>query len=289
MEIKKVTVIGAGVMGKQIALLSAIQGFQVVLNDASGEALTAAEKWKNDYLFGRIAKCKMTEKQVEEIKQRFFIENDLAEAVKDADLVIEAIIEKLDIKRELFEKLGKLAKEEAILASNSSFIPSSNVADVTGRPEKVANLHYFNPALVMQLVEVVKGEHTSEETGAALVKFATDCGKYPILLQKEIDGFVVNRIQRAITDTAFYLVEHGYATPQEIDLAAEKGLNYPMGPFRLLDLAGNDIAYLSRQRRYEETGDEAEKPPKFLEEKYLKGELGKKTGKGWYDYSEEKK
>jgi 3-hydroxybutyryl-CoA dehydrogenase len=285
MEIKNTAIVGAGVMGRQIAMLAAISGYNATLNDVSAKALAEADEWKDSYLDQRVAKGKMDADTAAGIKSRFRVDPNLETAVKDADLVIEAVIEQLDIKRELFAKLDACTKPETILATNSSFIASSKIAGATKRPDKVANLHFFNPALVMKLVEVVKGEHTADHTASHLVDFAEKCGKSPILIQKEIDGFIVNRLQRAITEEAFFLVDNGYVTPQELDAAAEKGLNYPLGPFRLMDMTGIDISYLSRLRRFEETGDESQRPPKFLEEKYKKGELGKKTGKGWYDYS----
>ena len=272
-------------MGRQIALLSAIHGYRAVLNDVSTDALQNANAWAQEYLAGRVQKGKMEEAEKAKAASLFSVEPDLAAAVKDADLVVEAIVEKEDVKRELFAKLDKLTGPETILATNSSFIPSSQIASATGRPDKVANLHYFNPALVMKLVEVVRNPQTSDETAESLRAFVTACGKSVIVLNKEIDGFVANRIQRAVLDEAMFLVEGGYVTPQEVDTAAEKGLNYPLGPFRLMDLTGIDISYLSRLRRYEATGDPKEKPPAFLEEKYKKGELGRKTGKGWYDYT----
>ncbi|MDR1132485.1 MAG: 3-hydroxyacyl-CoA dehydrogenase family protein, partial [Oscillospiraceae bacterium] len=256
------------------------------LNDVSEDALAKAEEWKESYLAGRVRKGKMTEDAAGGVRARFRIDGNLETAARDADLVVEAAIEQLDIKRALFARLDEITKSQAILATNSSFIVSSKLAGATKRPDKVANLHFFNPALVMKLVEVVMGVHSSEDTAQHLMAFAEKCGKFPILIRKEIDGFIVNSLQRAITEEAFFLVENGYVTPQELDAAAEKGLNYPLGPFRLMDMTGIDISYLSRVRRYEETGDETQKPPKFLEEKYKKGELGKKTGKGWYDYSE---
>lgn len=285
MEIKQIAVIGAGVMGRQIALLSAIHGYRAILNDVSADALQNANAWAQKYLAGRVQKGKMDEAAKTKAESLFSVEPDLAAAVKNADLVVEAIVEKEDVKRELFAKLDKLTGPKTILATNSSFIPSSQIASATRRPDKVANLHYFNPALVMKLVEVVRNPQTSDETAESLRAFAAACGKSVIVLNKEIDGFVANRIQRAVLDEAMFLVEGGYVTPQEVDTAAEKGLNYPLGPFRLMDLTGIDISYLSRQRRYEATGDPKEKPPAFLEEKYKKGELGRKTGKGWYDYT----
>jgi 3-hydroxybutyryl-CoA dehydrogenase len=284
MKVKSVTVVGAGVMGRQIALVAALSGFKAVLNDVSSEALKSAGDWMETYLKGRVEKGKIDQAAADKAKGLLSYESDLTAAVKDADLVIEAIVEQLEIKRGLFAQLDQLAKPEAILATNSSFIPSSQIADATKRPGKIANLHFFNPATVMKLAEVVKGEHTDPETAGILRDFAAACGKDVVMLNKEIDGFIVNRLQRAITEEAFFLVENGYVTPQEVDTAAEKGLNYPLGPFRLMDMTGIDISYLSRLRRFESTGDPKEKPPAFLEEKYKKGELGKKTGKGWYDY-----
>ncbi|MDL2302199.1 3-hydroxyacyl-CoA dehydrogenase family protein, partial [Lachnospiraceae bacterium OttesenSCG-928-D06] len=179
-------------------------------------------------------------------------------------------------------------KKDAIIASNSSFIPSSLfVEDIEGA-ERLCNLHYFNPAMLMKLVEIVKGEHTSDETVEALKAFVKAIGKEYILVKKEIEGFVVNRLLRAVQNEAFFLYDQGIASFEDIDIGAEKGLNYPMGPFRLLDLAGIDICYMNRQKTYEKTGCPEDKPPKFLEEKYKKGEFGRKSGKGWYDYSEKK-
>ena len=137
----------------------------------------------------------------------------------------------------------------------------------------------------MKLVEVVKGDHTSIETANALYEFAKNTGKEPILLKKEIDGFVANRVLSKIVAEAYYLVEQGIVTPKEVDIALEHGLNHPMGPFKIMDFSGIDLAYLAKQRRYEKTGNPEDKPPKLLEEKYNKGEFGRKTGKGWYDYT----
>jgi len=271
-------------MGKQIALVSAIHGYQTMLSDTLPDVLKAAEIWKDEYLAGRIAKGKLTEEQAAEIKTRFQVELDLKKAAKDADLVIEAIVEKEEIKQSLFAQLDSMTKPDAILTSNSSFIPSSDVAKHTSRPGRVANLHFFNPALVMDLVEVVGGEHTDEDTITQLMEFARSCGKSPIWVRKEIDGFVTNRILAKIMDEAMYLVDNGYVTPPEVDIAIEKGLNHPMGPFRLMDLVGLDVSYLSRERRYDLTGNEEDRPAMCLEEKFLAGELGRKSGKGWYDY-----
>ena len=161
--------------------------------------------------------------------------------MSEADFIIEAIIENLEIKRELFRKISRICRPDAVLGTNSSNIVSSRLADVTVNPERLLNIHYFNPALVMQLVELVKGGHTSEETIEAARVFAENTGKTPIVLNREIAGFVANRINAAVVHEALSLLEKGVATVNDIDTACEKGLGYPLGPFRLMDLTGIDV------------------------------------------------
>lgn len=282
--IERVCVVGAGAMGRQIALHTALHGYLVSLTDSSETALREARRWIDEWLAERIRKGRLEQEQVDMARGRLRYRANLAEAGGDADLVIEAVVEKLDVKREVFAQLDRLCPPHAILTTNSSTLVSSKLADATRRPAQVANLHYFNPALVIELVEVVKGPHTSEETAQALVEFCRRSGKEPILLRKEIYGFVANRLLYAIRREALQLLEQGVATVEEIDLAAEKALRHPMGPFRLQDLTGLDVGYLAALERYRETGDPADRPHPLLEEKYRKGELGRKTGKGWYEY-----
>ncbi len=283
-DVNKVCVVGAGAMGRQIALNTALYGFKVSLADVSADMMNDAKTWAKDYLDGRVAKGKMTKAKAETGLNNLEFAPSLEEAAKDAQVVIEAIIEKLDIKRELFAELDNICPLETIMASNSSTIVSSKIADATKRSDKVCNMHYFNPALVMELVEVVKGPHTSQDTVGLIMEFARRTNKVPILLEKEISGFVVNRILGAVHREALFLLENGIASIEDIDIGAEKGLRFPMGPFRLMDFTGIDVSYLVRKQRYEESGDPNEKPAKVLEEKYLTGEYGRKTGKGWYDY-----
>ena len=283
MNIQKVCVIGGGLMGRQIALNTAIYPYEVTIFDANPAVLEDVKTWADNYLAGRIAKGRMSEEQVAGIRSRFTVCATLEEAVKDVDLVIEAIIEREDIKRSVFQQIDVLVRPDTIIATNSSRMCSSLFADSVSHPERLANLHYFNPALVMKLVEVVKGEHVSEETAKALYDFAASTGKTPILLQKEIEGFVVNRILQAINSEARWLVENGYCTYEEVDIACEGGLSHPMGPFKLNDLTGIDLTYDIMNRTYEKTG---EKPNGYdlIKEFYDKGWYGKKTGRGFYEY-----
>ena len=284
-NVKTVSVIGAGTMGSQIAMVAALAGFQVYLQDVQEESLTKAKVFLNNQMEKRIAKGKLSSEIVQEAFSNMKFVTSLEKAVEHTDFVIEAIIENLEIKRKLFIEVDKLAPAHAIIATNSSTIVSSKLAEVTNRPEQVCNLHFFNPVLVMELVEVVKGPHTSEETASIAVEFVKQIKKTPILLKKEISGFVANRILGKVMNEAIYLLENDVATIEEIDLACTKALNYPIGPFALMDLTGIDVTYFIQQTRYEETGDESQKPAKVIVEKFEKGEYGRKTGKGFYSYS----
>ncbi len=284
MKIQKVCVIGGGQMGRQIALNTAIYPYEVTITDTNQEVLESVKKWSEEYLSGRIAKGRMTEEQVAGIKSRFRVVDSMEEAAKDADLVIEAIVEREDVKKSVFATLCQIVRPDTILASNSSRMPSSLFKEAVSHPERLINLHYFNPALVMKLTEVVRGEHCSEETVQALCEFSKATGKTPVVVQKEIDGFIANRILRALRNEALFLVENGYCSPEEIDIACENGLGHPMGPFRLLDLTGIDLQADILKREYEKSGV---KPLGYdvILEKYEKGEYGKKTGRGFYDYT----
>lgn len=283
MPIQNVCVIGSGLMGRQIALNTAIYPYNVTIFDADAAVLEDLEVWKDNYLAGRIAKGRMTEEQVAEINSRFHICDSLEEAVCNADLVIEAVVEQKDIKSALFQQISSLISPNAIIATNSSRMVSSLFCADISNPQRLANMHYFNPALVMKLVEIVQGEHCSDETAQALYDFALSTGKNPIWLKKEVEGFVVNRILQAIKSEARWLVENGYCTAQDVDMACEKGLNHPMGPFRLEDLSGIDLTYDIMQRQLEETG---KRPVGYdlIKSYYDEGRYGRKTGHGFYDY-----
>ncbi len=283
-EIRKLCVVGAGAMGHQIAVCAALAGYDTACCDVSREALNKAGEFADTYLEGRTAKGKLSEEEAKGARSRLFFTERMEQAAGDADFVIEAATERIALKRKLFSELDRIAPPHTVLATNSSFLVSSKVADATSRPDKVCNMHFFNPALVMKLVEVVKGPHTSMETAEAAMALAQQMGKQAVMLQKEVYGFLVNRILNAINREAFFLADMGVAAPEEIDLAVEAGLNHPMGPFRLMDLTGIDMNYYQRLERYQETQDPSEIPWPLLTEKWAKGEWGKKTGKGFYDY-----
>ena len=282
--LQTITVIGAGTMGAQIAMVAALAGLNVRIQDLHEDSLKKANNTLHTLMNKQITKGKISLHFVVNAFDRLTFTTSLQEAVTDTDFVIEAVIENISVKRELFAQLDKLAPAHAILATNSSMIISSKLADVTNRPDKVCNLHFFNPVLVMELVEVVQGPHTSGETAEIAMELAKQLNKTPILLKKEIDGFVANRILGKVMDEAIYLLENGIASIEEIDLACTKALNHPIGPFALMDLTGIDTTYFIRQTQYEVSGDERLKPPKVITEKFENGDFGRKTGKGFYSY-----
>jgi len=278
-------VVGGGFMGSQIATQAALHGIEVRLQDVSAEQLEKSMTANRGHLQRRVDKGRLTPADLEAALARVRTTTDLAEAVGDAEVVIEAVVEDLDVKRQVFSELDELAPPEAVLASNSSTMVISKLAGATGRPDRCANMHFFSPVLVMELCEVVMGPQTSEATAERCLALVREMGRTPVLVRKEIDGFIVNRILHAATQEAYRLLDGGVAEFQDIDTAVEKGLNWPMGPFRLGDFTGLDVTYNARLHIYRTTGDPNYKPSPRLREKVEKGELGRKTGKGWYDYS----
>ncbi|QCU78838.1 3-hydroxyacyl-CoA dehydrogenase family protein [Citricoccus sp. SGAir0253] len=282
--VRSILVVGSGAMGRQIGMAAAVAGYTTTVRDVDATAVAAAERDMRSWLDGRVAKGRMDQDAADAAWERIAFTTDLEPAITTADLVIEAATEKLDVKRAIFAELDRLAPKHAILATNSSTYGSSAVADATGRPDKVCNMHFFNPALVMKAVEVVRQERTSEDTVQAVAAVARAMGKVPVMLHQEVPGFVANRLMGALRDEALDLYAKGVASFEDIDEAARNALGHPMGPFELMDLVGLDVSYLIRQATYELTGDEAEKPHPLLEEKYRAGEYGRKTGQGWYRY-----
>ncbi len=283
-EVRKICITGAGQMGGQIAVQAALHGFEVALHDIDPEQLKKALE-NRKHLDRRVEKGKMSTELVEVTFSRLTTTSSLKEACADADFVIEAVAEVLDTKLEVFRRLDELCPERTVLATNSSYLGNSRLAGATGRADRLVNMHFFYPPMVMKLVEVVKGEATSEETVRLAADLARKIGKEPVILHKELPGFLVNRILRAISNTAYDLLENGVASFADIDRASELGLNHPLGPFKLGDLSGLDIGYESRLEEYRRSGDPADKPADSLARRVERGDLGRKTGRGFYDYS----
>ena len=283
MEIKSVCVAGGGRMGRQIAMQAAICGYGARVYDISQKVLEDVTKWADEYLDGREKKGRLTQEQVERTKALFRIEQDLSKACEGVDCVIECIVEVEETKRKFFQQLDKVVDEHVIIATNSSYMVSSKFADCIKNPSRLCNMHFYNPALVMKFVEVVQGPHTSSETAKAAYDFCVNIGKKPIWQKKEINGFAGNYLIEALMQRARYLVQNGYCTYQDVDIAMEEGFHHPMGPFRLTDLTGVNLSFDMLDAEYKRTGvkpDMYDTYKKMVEE----GRIGQEAGHGFYDY-----
>ncbi|MGU3395858.1 3-hydroxyacyl-CoA dehydrogenase family protein [Priestia aryabhattai] len=283
-DIQRIAVIGAGQMGHQIGMLCALGGYETIIQDMNEQSLIEAKNKLEAIIDKWVHKGKISSDAKEVAFQRLSFTSTLKEAVSSADFVIEAVVEKLDVKQSVFKEIDEYAPSHAILASNSSTIVNSLIASATNRPEQIVNMHFFFPPLVMDCVEVVMSEKTSEQTAQTTMEVCKQINRTAVLLKKEISGFIANRILGALQKEAVFLYENGYADFEDIDMICKKALNHPIGPFELMDLSGIDVGYFVMQQRYSETGDPEDKPAACIEEKVQKGELGRKTGKGFYTY-----
>jgi 3-hydroxybutyryl-CoA dehydrogenase len=285
-EIRTVAVVGAGTMGAQIAQQVALAGgYPVRLYSRSQQTLDAAVASNAKLLAKRVEKGKLDSAGAEAALARVTTHTHLADAVHDADFVIESVAEDRETKRRICEHLNRHARRDAIIASNSSTMASSFFADCIENEERLLNVHFFNPALVMQLVEVVRGPHTADETVETCIELVRRIGRTPVLVTKETYGFIANRILFIAMQEAFRLVEDGYVSMEDADLAVKNGLNWPMGPFELADLVGLDITEDILSQGHLQTGEERWKPTAILTGRTARGELGRKTGKGFYEYA----
>lgn len=285
-DIHNVAVVGAGTMGSQIAMLCALAGYHVHVYDVDAATMRSARAELERRMARDVEKNRRNQDEVDAAFTRLSWTGELADAVTTADFVIEAAVEKLDTKREIFAEIDRIAPSHAILVTNSSTIVSSKLSDVTHRGDRVCNMHFFNPALVMECVEVVRGPHTSEITVESTAALARSVGKTPVIVNTEIPGFLANRILNVIRDEAIFLADSEIASVEDIDTACRTALGHPMGPFELMDLTGIDIGYLAKLARYEDSKDTADLPARSVTRKVERGELGRKTGRGWYSYDD---
>ena len=283
MSIQKVVVIGGGTMGLDIAQVFARNGRDVVVRDIKDEIIAASEARLNKGLDKLVAKGKLDEAGKAAITGKISFTTDL-NAAADADLVVEAAIENLDIKKSVFAELDAICKPECILASNTSSISITAIAAATKRPDKFIGMHFFNPATVMKLVEVIRGANTSDETCKVITDLSVEIGKEPVAVE-EAPGFVVNKILIPMINEACDLLYTGVATAEGIDTAMKLGANHPMGPLALGDLVGLDVCLAIMDTLYNETHDPKYRASLLMRKMVRAGKLGRKTGVGFFDYT----
>lgn len=286
MTIKTVGIVGAGAMGSGIANLAASCGFNVILRDVEQRFLDNGLSRIDKFMSKSIERGKLTEVEKEEILSRIHTTTEI-EDFSTADIVIEAIVENIDAKKSVFAELDRIVSENVIIATNTSSMSITEIASATNRPDRVAGMHFFNPAQLMKLVEIVRGFDTSDETIEELKEFAQQLKKEPVVVNKDTPGFIVNRIMTPQFIEAIKLLEEGVASAEDIDKAVTLGLNYPMGPFTLQDYAGVDIGYYVMEYMAKEFNDNRFAPPMLLKQMMRAGRYGRKSGAGFYDYKKE--
>jgi 3-hydroxybutyryl-CoA dehydrogenase len=280
---RKLAVIGAGLMGSGIAQVSAQAGWEVVLHDVTDQALTRGTDGIKASYDKFVSKGKLSAEDAGAALGRITATTDL-DAVAGADVVVEAVFEKLEVKQEIFRSLDALVKEDAVLASNTSAIPITKIAAVTGRPEKVVGTHFFSPVPMMHLCELVRGYKTSDETLATAREFAESVGKTCIVVNRDVAGFVTTRLICALVVEAAKLQESGVASAEDIDIACKLGFGHAMGPLATADLTGVDILLHATGNIYTETQDEKFAPPESMRRMVDAGDIGRKSGQGFYRY-----
>ena len=282
MEIKKVGVVGCGLMGAGIVQVCAQSGYQVVTSEINDELLNKGLALIKSVLTKSVDKGKLSQQDMDATLARIKGTTNTKDFA-DCDLMIEAVIESMDLKKKIFTDLDKICPEHAILSTNTSCLSIIDIAMVTSKPDKVLGVHFFNPAPVMKLMEIVKTVSTSDETFETCKKFGESLGK-TIVAAQDAPGFIVNRLMTPFLLNAIRMLESGTATREDIDTAVNLGLNHPMGPLALTDLIGLDTVYFIAKSIYEEFGDPQYAPPILMKKMLAAGWLGRKTGKGFYEY-----
>jgi 3-hydroxybutyryl-CoA dehydrogenase len=286
-DIERVAVLGAGAMGAGIAQTFSQAGIAVAMRDVEQRFVDAGFRRITEPLLKRVEKGKMTKAEVDGIVGRIRGTVSVAEAVRDAQLVVEAVFEKMDIKRAVWSEVDALSPPDAVFASNTSSLSITEMANATRRPDRFVGMHFFNPAPVMKLVEVIRGSETSDATVHLAKGVCVRLGKDPVEV-REAPGFVVNRLLVPMMNEAFCLLEEGVASAEDIDKAMKLGTNMPMGPFELADFTGLDIGLDTMETLHRETGDPKFRPAPLLRKYVRAGRLGRKTGRGVFEYAEKR-